>query len=105
MKGVERCRFPVIKLLCPGDVMNNMVTIFNNTILHIRKVWRINLKRPLSQEKRFCNYVDRLTAVILLKYMQISNYVLHLKVICYMSIIPQYKPKKTTWATEVSKFW
>ena len=40
MKGIKRYRLPVIKQISPGDVMNSIVTIVNNIVLHIQKAPR-----------------------------------------------------------------
>lgn len=35
VKVVKRYRLPLIRKIGPGDIMYNMVTMVNNTVLHI----------------------------------------------------------------------
>lgn len=79
-----------------GVIMYSLLTIVNNTILHIWKllIW-VDLKSFHHNKTESCNYVwwqmsTRLIVVFLL-HIQISNpYIVHLRLIwCYMTIIPQ----------------
>ena len=40
VKGVKKHKVPVIKSTSPGDARHSMVTIVNNTVLHILKLLR-----------------------------------------------------------------
>ena len=67
MKRIKRCKLPVIKQISPGNVIYNMVTALNNTILHISKLLRKKFLEGLITRKKNYNYVQgkistRLTA-------------------------------------------
>lgn len=59
-EGVNRYKFPGIKRISPGDVMYSMVTIVNNTVLHIRrKLGEWVLKVLTIRKKTAIMYGDR----------------------------------------------
>ena len=72
--------------------MYSIVTVPNNTVLYLKVAKRVGLKNPHHKEK-ICNCVlmdVRCIVVIILQNTQESNhYVVHLKLVCYMSIISQ----------------
>ena len=53
MKGIKRHNLPVIKYTSHKDIMYSMVTVIN-TILHILKLLRVNLKS--SNHKKNSNW-------------------------------------------------
>ena len=44
VKGVNRHKLPVTKYISLGGMIHSMITMVNNTVLHIWKLWRIYLK-------------------------------------------------------------
>ena len=45
MKVVIRYKLPVIKQISPGDVIYSMVTIINYTVIYLKVIKRVNLKK------------------------------------------------------------
>lgn len=49
--GDKRHELPVIKMKPMRDIMHSMVILVNNTLLHIRKLLRIDLQKVLIMKK------------------------------------------------------
>ena len=51
VKADKRYKFPVIKLVNPGDDMYSMATTVNKTVLYTWKLLRVDLKSSHHKEK------------------------------------------------------
>lgn len=52
VKRVRRYKFPDIKYVSHGDVLYSMVTLVNNTVLHICKLLKEQLLKVLTRRKK-----------------------------------------------------
>ena len=57
VKVIKKYKLPFIRLVNPGDVTYNMVTIVNNCIVYLKVANGIDLKSSHHQKKKIYNYV------------------------------------------------
>lgn len=93
VKVVIRYKLSVISL---GDVMFNMVTIVNKTMLYILKLLREILIVLTIKKKRLqlCVVMNVNRAYCGDHFTILNHSVVYLKLICYMSIMSQFKQNK-----------